>query len=146
MDLAKFDIVIIHGYKSRSMGIEKIVKTSRDILVDLATKATKFDPTRDAITVKKSRLAEQDPQLIKDNAATELQTQTEMEIDIDEEVSVPEPEIAPNSFPLPDKISLIQQVSKIIKENPGDETVSIGTKTYTTNTKGIAELHTLLDK
>ena len=146
MDLAKFDIVIIHGYKSRSMGIEKIIKTSRDILVDLANKAGKFDATRDAITVKKSRLAEQDPQLVKDNAATDLQTQSEMETDIDEETIVSEPETTTNSFPLPDKISLIQQVSKIIKENPGDESISIGTKAYTTSAKGIAELHTLLDK
>lgn len=146
MDLAKFDIVIIHGYKSRSMGIEKIIKTSRDILVDLANKAGKFDATRDAITVKKSRLAEQDPQLVKDNAATDLQTQSEMETDIDEETIVSEPETTTNSFPLPDKISLIQQVSKIIKKNPGDESISIGTKAYTTSAKGIAELHTLLDK
>ncbi len=146
MELAKFDMVIIHGYKSRSMGIEKIVITSRDILVDLATKAGKFDPTRDAITVKKSRIAEQDPQLIKDNAASELQTQSEMDSDIDEEVVVPEPETPTNSFPLPDKISTIQQVSKIIKENPGDETIAIGTKTYTTSSKGIEELNTLLTK
>jgi hypothetical protein len=129
------------------MGIEKIIKTSRDILVDLATKAAKFDPARDAITVKKSRLAEQDPQLIKDNAATDIQTQSEMETDIDEETTIAaEPEIPTNSFPLPDKISLIQQLSKIIKENPGEESVSIGTKTYTTSPKGIEELHTLLDK
>ncbi len=146
MDLAKFDIVIIHGYKSRNMGIEKIIKTSRDILVDLANKAGKFDPARDAIHVKKSRLAEQDPQSIKEEAATELQTQSEMETDIDEETTIPEPEIQTNSFPLPDKISLIQQVSKIIKENPGEENISIGSKNYTISAKGIAELHTLLDK
>jgi hypothetical protein len=85
--------------------------------------------------------------LIKDNAATDIQTQSEMETDIDEETTIAaEPEIPTNSFPLPDKISLIQQLSKIIKENPGEESVSIGTKTYTTSPKGIEELHTLLDK
>jgi hypothetical protein len=36
LDFKKFDMLIVSGYKGRSFSIEKIVKTSRDKLVQQA--------------------------------------------------------------------------------------------------------------
>gem|GEM_PF-4229622 len=50
-DLKKFDILIISGFKGRGMSIEKIIRTSRDKLVQQA--GGKYDPE---MTVVKAKL------------------------------------------------------------------------------------------
>ena len=67
LDLQKYDIIYISGSKNGRISIDKIVRTSRDILVEEAQKAKKYDPIHTAIYVKILRMKEQESILDKEN-------------------------------------------------------------------------------
>jgi DNA polymerase III alpha subunit len=54
--LAKFDIIILHGYKNERIRITKIIKTSHTTLVTLAGSA--YHPEETVVKVKKARYGE----------------------------------------------------------------------------------------
>jgi hypothetical protein len=55
-DLQKYDIIYLTGNKNGRISIEKITKTSRDILIKEAQTANKYDETQTVMMVKANRL------------------------------------------------------------------------------------------
>jgi len=53
LDFKKFDILVIIGYKGRSISLEKIVKVSRDQLIKQA--GSKYDPEMTVVKAKSLR-------------------------------------------------------------------------------------------
>lgn len=56
LDLKKFDILTIDGYKGRSLKISKMVKRTVDELINEAKRQNKYDPDLTVAKVKQQRL------------------------------------------------------------------------------------------
>ncbi|AHB41170.1 hypothetical protein P148_SR1C00001G0375 [candidate division SR1 bacterium RAAC1_SR1_1] len=113
VDFKKFDIIIVHIFKGRSVSIEKIIRTSRDLLIQQA--GGKYDPEITVIKAKILRIG---------NDKAEIKNEKLPPI----VVSKPENKSQDGIFPIPDNMEKIQQLSLIIKTHPGQQKLIIGTK------------------
>ncbi|MFZ2150516.1 MAG: DNA polymerase III subunit alpha [Candidatus Absconditicoccaceae bacterium] len=131
LDFKKFDILIISGYKGRSISIDKIIKTSRDNLVKQS--GERYDPEMTVVKAKGMRFGEMKKALeeVKIEKLPELPTE-----DIQEEENL--------SFKLPDKIEKINEMITIINEYKGDIQVQIGNKEVSLNEEGLHKIKALL--
>lgn len=130
VDLKKFDIIIVHIFKWRSVSIEKIIRTSRDLLIQQAW--WKYDPE---ITVIKAKILRMGTEKA-DNKHEKLPP-----------IVVPKAEnkLQDSVYPIPDNMEKIQQLSIIIKTHPGQQKIFIGTKEILVDeigAKQIAALYT----
>jgi hypothetical protein len=126
VDFKKNDIVILHIFKWRSVSIEKIIRTSRDLLIQQA--GSKYDP---AITVIKAKILR-----LEWTKPPELQKpKWEPVISL-----VKEPIVVQDIFPIPDNIDKIHKISEIIKTYPGDQKLTIGSKEIFVNEDGVQKI------
>lgn len=126
VDFKKNDIVIIHIFKWRSVSIEKIIRTSRDLLIQQA--GSKYDPTITVIKAKILRLEwTKPPELQKPKWEPVISP-------------VKEPIVAQDIFSIPDNIDKIHKISEIIKIYPGDQKLTIGSKEIFVNKDGAQKI------
>jgi len=126
VDLQKYDIVYINGHKNGRISIEKITRTSREILEDEAKTAKKYDKSQTVMYVKTAR--------INHNQEAKQTTETETKEVIPEPAKQDETEIEIKThFSLPESLATIGQIAKIIKEHTGTMEVKIGELSYKTN-------------
>lgn len=146
VDLQKYDIVYVSWSKSNGrISIEKITRTSRDILKDEAEKAGKYDETQTAIYVKTLRMAEK-PTSVEEPIETSWQEEDTSSI-FDDETDHHEQEskeTQTNDFSLPDSLSTITKMADVIKQNPGNITIKVGNLEYNVNEKWREDIQDLL--
>ncbi|MFA7298319.1 MAG: hypothetical protein WC010_01615 [Candidatus Absconditabacterales bacterium] len=133
LDFKKFDILVIIGYKGRSISLEKIVKVSRDQLIKQA--GSKYDPEMTVVKAKSLR----GQTLIGDTSET---TENKEEEPIIEMVGPP----LPHTLTLPDNTQKINEIITIIQTHKGDQEINISNKTFLLNEEGIEKIHVLLIK
>lgn len=112
VDLKRNDIVIIHLFKWRSISLEKIVRTSRDLLIQQAW--GKYDPK---ITVVKAKILRLAGKTSNEEKKTELKT-----------IIVEKPKSKEWIYCLPDSIEEMQLLTNIIKNNPGQIKIMVWIK------------------
>jgi len=137
LDFQKFDILVITGFKGRSISIEKIAKVSRDQLIRQA--GSKYNPEMTVVRAKSLRL----------QSLTEEQTEGSNE-SIGENISVEEASITSpyqqTTFILPDSAQKINELITIVQAYTGDQEVTISNKTFSLSEEGIEKIRTLLAK
>ncbi|HMS91478.1 MAG TPA: hypothetical protein PKC87_04620 [Candidatus Absconditabacterales bacterium] len=136
LDFKKFDILMIIGFKGRSISIEKIVKVSRDQLIRQA--GSKYDPE---MTVVKAKSLRGQPSTRENTTDIEAQKEEVMA----EEVSPTSP-YQQTTFTLPDSTQKINEIIIIIQTHKGDQEIRIGNKDFLLNEEGIQKIHDLLSK
>ncbi|MDD3263034.1 MAG: DNA polymerase III subunit alpha [Candidatus Absconditabacteria bacterium] len=130
VDLKKNDIVIVHIFKGRSISLEKIVRTSREMLIQQA--GSKYNPE---ITVIKAKLLRQE------GSSSNEKPKLEPIIIVKEQKK--ESESSNNLYPIPDNIQKIHKLSDIIKSNPGDQKIIIGNKEILVSENGVKQISSL---
>ena len=111
VDFKKFDIVIIHIYKWRSVSLEKIIRTSRDLLIKQAW--WKYNPEITVIKAKRLRLGWEKKEEIPKIKPIEIPKKEEKKDD---------------TYPLPENMDKITQLSLLIKKYPWDQKITIANK------------------
>lgn len=134
LDFQKFDILIITGFKWRSISLEKIVKVSRDQLIKQAW--SKYDPEMTVVKAKSLRL-----KTVEEQPSWEITTEKN---DI-EEISPTSP-YQQNIFNLPDSAKKIDEIITIIQTHIGDQEITISNKKFLLNEEWIEKIRTLLEK
>ncbi len=144
VDLQKYDIVYINGHKNERIAVEKITRTSREILEEEAKAAKKYDTSQTVMYVKSARIGEHKP-------STEWQvTESKIKTQIIEKTTEPikqdttEESETKTQFSLPESLSTISKIATIIKEHTGTIQVKIGESSYKTNKKWLQLLQELL--
>lgn len=135
LDFKKFDILIIHWYKSRSLSIDKIIKTSRENLIKKAW--TKYDPEMTVIKAKWLRFGEIKKQLEQEEKIEIKAPKEEIEVKQEKENL---------SFRLPDNIDKINKMIEIIKSNQWEIKIQIWTKEVLLNQEWLRQIQGLLFK
>lgn len=133
LDFKKFDILIISGYKWRSISIDKIIKTSHDLLVKQAWE--KYDPKMTVVKAKWLRFGE----------AKKAFEQAKIE-EIPEEPIEEVVEEENLSFKLPDKIEKINEMINIINQYKWDIQVQVWNKEVFLNPEWLRKIQALLYK
>lgn len=112
----------MNGHKNGRISIDKITKTSRDMLVQEAQVANKYNVEHTAIYVKILRMTE-------DEKTQELITEPSQEDFIKEDIEIIEADDQANTekteFSLPESLSAITHLATIIKECPGEIHIKI---------------------
>jgi DNA polymerase III alpha subunit len=134
LDLKKFDIVIVHLFKQegRSPNIDKIIRTSRDLLIKQA--GDKYNPEITSIKAKILR-SHTDTHENKEKKLTPIIQSPKQE----------KPQKT-NEFAIPDTMEKIQQLSSIIKTYPGEINVRIWSKEFMLTDEWIQKLQELYKK
>lgn len=151
LDYKPFDILIIHGYKWRSLSLEKIVSLWLDELIDLAKKANRYDPKLSVFSVKAQRKKSFDITSLHGSAVWVGE-------DSDENTSSTDwwdliwrfgedggDWADTRSFVLPDELNVIHELAWIVKEYVWDIVVRVGTKQYQLSAEGLQRVQALLD-
>lgn len=120
MNFEKFDILMISGFKGKSLTIEKIVKIDRDHLIKQA--GSKYDPKMTVVRAKALRLKPTDEQI----------SEKKPEEKITEEISPTSPQ-QQNTFTLPDSAQKINELITIIQTHKGDQEITISDKKFLLN-------------
>lgn len=130
LDFKKFDIIIVQGFKGKSVSIEKIIKTTIDQLQKQA--GSKFDPS---MTVVKAKWLRNKPN-------------SKIEDSITEEEDIADiPNISSrneNEFPLPDNAGKLNELVTIVTQNTGPIFVKVGSKEFQLNELGVQKIKDLL--
>ena len=124
VDLKKFDIVVVHVFKQawRSANIDKIIRTSRDMLIKQAWE--KFNPEITTIKAKLLRLNTDKPER-KEELLPPLEIPKKEEKKQEQTV-----------FPVPDTIEKIHILTSIIKNYPWEKSITIWWSTLTISEEG----------
>jgi len=130
VDLKKNDIVVVHIFKWRSISLEKIVRTSRDFLIQQAW--GKYNPE---ITVIKAKILRSEG----NNPSQETKTKLTP-------IVVEKPKSEESKYKLPDSMEKMQLLTNIIKDNPGSKKITIWTKEVFVDEWAIEKIAKLYDK
>lgn len=133
LNFQKFDILMISGFKGKSLTIEKIVKVSRDQLIKQA--GSKYDPEMTVVKAKSLRIKtdnEKQPEETKISETPIMQKKT-----IHQQGTI---------FQLPDNAQKINELVTIIQTHKGDQEITIGNKTCFVNEVGIQKINDLLNQ
>ena len=135
LDFQKFDILVISGFKGKSISLEKIVKVSRDQLIQQAW--SKYNPAMTVVQAKALRMktVEEVPE---QNNKGEIVP-----------ASLPEEEIdtkEKNTYSLPDAIKTIDELVVLIQTHAGDNDISISNIPVKVNDISKEKIQTLLTK
>lgn len=131
LNFQKFDILIITGFKGRSLSMEKIVKVSRDQLVKQA--GGRYNPEMTVVKAKSLRMKSVEDDIPKEKSIEEE--------DMQEEIVVPKP--PQTVFTLPDSIKKINEILTIIQTYTGDEKITISNQVVWLNAEGIQKIQAL---
>jgi len=133
LDFQKFDILMITGFKWRSLSMEKIVKVSREQLIKQA--GSKYNPEMTVVKAKSLRLQSLSPE-------ETVEREKKSEEKEEEEREVPQE----TNFVLPDSAQKIDELVTIIKIYTGDQEISINNKKFLVNDEGLQRIRDLLTK
>ena len=134
LDFKKFDILMITGFKGRSISIEKIVKVSREQLIKQA--GSKYDQEMTVVKAKSLRgqslIGGQigDTEIIKEEIVADEQSPTSPH--------------QQTNFSLPDNTQKIDEMIMIIQTHTGDQEITINNKVFLLNEEWIQKIHDLL--
>lgn len=152
VDFKKFDILVISGFKGgRLFNIEKIIRTSRDQLVQQA--GGKYDPEMTVVKAKLMRLW-LDNKITTTNDWRKAPSKTEVvekdmwEIpeeseDVEEEKKESTTELK-NIFPIPDNLKKINELLALIRTYPGEIKITIGKKEAVVSEEWLIKIRSLL--
>jgi hypothetical protein len=104
LDFKKFDIIMVSGFKGKSISVEKVVRTTVDQLRQQA--GSKYDPEMTVIKAKALRLK---------NDTSQPQEQ-EQKQESKKEVSLEDKKTA-NAFKLPDNAGKLNELVNIVTNN-----------------------------
>lgn len=135
LDFQKFDILMITGFKGRSISIEKIAKVSREQLIKQA--GSKYLPEMTVVKAKSLRL-----QSAADEQGSPESKQEELRMEDDSNTSPHQQTV----FTLPDSAQKINELIMLVQTNKGDQEITIGNKTFLLNDEGIQKIRALLVK
>jgi len=130
LDLKKFDIIIIKGYKWRWVSLEKMTRTSREKLIKEAW--NNYDPKMSITEVKRIRVWED----LKSLYANNEQLEKDKKIEIVKEKPWIKKEIIieqKTNFSLPENIQKIKQILDIINKHKWNKKIKIWEKTFSVN-------------
>ncbi|MCX6823307.1 MAG: DNA polymerase III subunit alpha [candidate division SR1 bacterium] len=136
LDFKKFDIIILQGFKGRSISIEKIIKTTIPQLQQQA--GGKRDPTMTVVKAKGLRNKTEpkndlpEPQTSISSPTPEPTTETE---DVNDTSS--------ESFKLPDNANKLNALVAIIQAHPGSNYIKIGNKQFQLDDIGVQKVQDL---
>jgi len=136
LDFQKFDILIITGFKGRSISIEKIVKVSREQLIRQA--GSKYDPEMTVVRAKSLRLKSTIEEQI-----GEIRWETAVAAEDETSNTSPHPQ---TTFALPDSAQKINELITLVQTHKGDQEINISNKTFFLNEEGMQKVHDLLAK
>jgi len=131
VDLKKNDIVIVHIFKWRSVSLEKIIRTSRDLLIQQA--GWKYNPD---ITVIKAKILRLEWVLWTESKPKLEVINTQKTQKIEEKVEIK----SQNIFPIPDNIEKINKIGNIIKNSPWEHKVQIWNKEFLLDSKWLNQI------
>lgn len=136
LDLQKFDILVITWYKGRSISIEKIAKISREQLIKQA--GSKYDSNMTVVKAKSLRL----------QSLVEEKIEGKTIADQKEEIwgTWPTSPFLPTIFDIPDNISKIDELTRILKSYIGDQEIAIGNQKFLLTQEWIDKIRILLTK
>ena len=136
LDFKRFDILMITGFKGRSISIEKIVKVSREQLIKQA--GSKYNAEMTVVKAKSLRWQASVNDIIVD-------IEKPKETISEEEISITSPH-QQTTFTLPDNTQKINEIITTIQTHKGDQEITISGRTFLLNEEWIAKIHTLLAK
>ena len=156
-DLKKFDILVISGFKGKSLSVEKMVRTSREKLIQQAW--GKYDPEMTVVKAKSLRSAIDRPNYasaeipLTMNAEDTQTASNTSDITPDDgtvfeeakEVETIQEPIAPSCiFDIPDTIEKITALRTLLRDNPWTFEIIIWWKTYMVSESARDSIQTLL--
>lgn len=163
-DIKEFDILIIKGYKSKSVRVKQIIKVTLDEIMWKAKNSWKYKPEDTVMEIRSKRLWVKSSWIEKtfekeeqENASAPVKTTVELEmpteiVDIEEEsieiewpVEAPvEQTIQKLEFDMPDDIQKIKELREILKANPWDIEIKISTHNLKVNQQGLDKINKLI--
>lgn len=130
LNFERFNILMISGFKGKSLTIEKIVKMDRNHLIKQA--GSKYDPEMTVVRAKALRLKSSDTQPI-ETKSEEKKIEEVLDL-ISQEQTV---------FLLPDNAKKINELVTIIQTHKGDQEITIHNKKFFLNNDGIQKIQDL---
>lgn len=155
LDLKEFDILILTWYKNKSLRIKKITKINLEDLIQNAQKNGKYNPDDSVLLVRAKRLWNyKSAEILSDDMQFDeeweiIETVENIAISTDGE-TVDEPTIEtivkPENyvFELPNEVSKINEIWKILKIEKWDIKILFGNNTYLINQKWLEEIKEIL--
>jgi hypothetical protein len=121
LDFKKFDILIITGYKGRSISMEKIIKISHAQLIKQA--GSKYNSEMTVVKAKALRMKPTEEHNTQGNQVKKTREEDET------------PKFIPpkTDFTLPDNTQKIDKIITIIQTHPGEEKITIGNRNISLN-------------
>ena len=131
LDFKKFDIIMVSGFKGKSISVEKVVRTTIDQLKRQA--GSKYDPEMTVIKAKSLRT----------QPDSREQTQTPAE-ESTNTVLPPKEETSHTTFKLPDNAGKLNELVHIVTTHTGNQEITVGSKTFFLNDEWIQKIKDLL--
>lgn len=150
LDYKPFDVLLIHGYKWRSLSLEKITCMDLDELIMLAKKANKYDPSLSVFSVKAERKKSFDISSLYDLAVWSQDEGDKTDLSEWDEWAASLTSLdnhewdSSYDFALPDELSTIHQLAWVVKECPGSIAVHVGAKEYLLSDEWLKKVQALL--
>lgn len=132
LDFKKFDILMVHGFKGKSISIEKIVKTSIPQLQQQAW--SKWNPEMTVVKAKRLRNNKIENDTEEKIPQTEHKQTENREKDKEEQTG----------YKLPDNAQKLTQLIGIVQQHPGNKLIKIGNKQFQLDDIGIQKIQDLL--
>mgnify|MGYP002348087644 CR=1 FL=1 len=153
LDLKEFDIVILTGFKSKSLRIKRITKITLEDLIDKAKKSGKYNPEDTVLVVRSKRLGNyKSAEVLTDDiqfdeegeiieSAENIVIPTDVEKNTPEELKQPEKII----FEVPNEMPKINKICDIIKNNKWDINITFGKKDYNISQTWLDEIKKIFE-
>ena len=123
LDFKKFDIIILQGFKGRSVSIEKIIKTTIPQLQQQA--GSKRDPSMTVVKAKGLRNKTEPKNEETESPTTGVSSIHESAPEIEDST-----ETSSQSFKLPDNASKLNELVAIVQAHPWPNYIKIGNKQF----------------
>lgn len=147
LDLKKYDIIILEGYKGKSISTKKIIKLELEELLEKAKKSNKYDQSEKIVWVRAKRNQSTQPEQNKEDKTKEDKSTNPQNTNIiskNDDNTDNKSEKKEKYFDPPEDIQIISQISQIIKENPWDKEIYIWTKKVKLSEKWVQQIKNVL--
>ncbi len=136
MDFEKFDVIAVRWYKQYGrISINNIVKINLKELIEKIKEVGKHEPDQTVMKIRNKRFLSQQADTLKkekDKKKKKKASNSKPKKDKKKTTKNAIPE-----FDLPDDISIIKKIMKIIKENKWSKKIKLGGETYSLSSEGI---------